>query len=39
MTTLDARVTRRALRLAIGMTGAMYALLWIANSTGGIHAQ
>ena len=39
MYTADARVTRRALGLALGMTGAMYALLWMANAAGSAYVR
>ena len=34
MYTADPRITRRAIGFALGMTGAMYALLWMAATTG-----
>jgi len=39
MYTADARVTRRALGLALGMTGAMYALLWMASTAGSAYVR
>ena len=34
MNTADPRITRRAIGVALGMTGAMYALLWMAAAGG-----
>jgi hypothetical protein len=39
MYTADARITRRAIGLALGMTGAMYALLWMASATGASYVR
>ena len=39
MYTADARITRRAIGLALGMTGAMYALLWMASAAGASYVR
>jgi hypothetical protein len=39
MYTADPRITRRAIGVALGMTGAMYALLWMASTAGAAYVR
>ena len=39
MYTADPRITRRAIGFSLGMTLAMYALLWMAATTGAAYVR